>query len=113
MKIVWKMPDGFVRVSTPSVPKPTAESENAYLLRIAARIVEAKPGLRVAQRFFIPDEAHNGMDKIFREAWAWNGELGYDLAKAKAVCKRLRPGKSALIDAASSIIDLRSLLQSS
>mgnify|MGYP001586946462 CR=1 FL=1 len=69
MRIVWLMPDGSKRVTTPGSPMLDGETERAYLDRVAARTKEALPDLKDAMRLpNITDAEHAEMRKTRREA---------------------------------------------
>lgn len=76
-RIVWKHPDGTVEISVPCAPMLEAETENAYLDRIARRTKAAVPHLANAVRIAdISDAEHKSMDRSSRETWrATNGGI--------------------------------------
>lgn len=49
-RIVWKMPDGSFRYTTPAAPFLDGETELAYLSRVAARAKTSLPDLKDAVR---------------------------------------------------------------
>lgn len=82
LRIVWKMPDGSVAITTPAAPKLSDETDAQYLDRIAAKTKAGNPDLAAAER--MPDIDHTELpDRAFRNCWKHNGSLAIDVDLAK------------------------------
>lgn len=96
-RIVWKMPDGSIRISIPLEPFLENESEQEYLDRIADKVKPDPLAIRVAD---LPEE-NMPADRSFREAWTWTTPdpvIDIDFAKAKEITKnRLRMEREPLL----------------
>jgi hypothetical protein len=64
-RIVWKMPDGSLRITTPAEPRIEGETEDAYLDRVAERTKEVLQDLEGAVRLAnITAEEHAEMRRV-------------------------------------------------
>jgi hypothetical protein len=93
MRIVWRLPDGSIVITVPASPRRDGESDDAYLDRIAARVQEATPSMRDAER--VRDIATADLlpvDRTFRDAWAIDGDaIAVDMSRAREIQRnRLR-----------------------
>jgi len=70
MKIVWQMPDGSIRITTPCAVRIDGEAESAYLDRVAARTQSALPDLSGAVRLQdMTDAEHSSLGRQNRAEW--------------------------------------------
>lgn len=102
MRIVWRKPDGSLVITIPASPRRDGESDEAYLDRVAARVLEATPSLRDAER--VRDIATADLlpiDRTFRDAWAIDGDgIGVDMNRAREIQKnRLRELRAPVLAA--------------
>lgn len=102
MRIVWRKPDGSLVITIPASPRRDGESDEAYLDRVAARVLETTPSMRDAER--VRDIATADLlpiDRTFRDAWAIDGDaIAVDMSRAREIQKnRLRELRAPVLAA--------------
>jgi hypothetical protein len=69
--IVWRAPDGTLKITVPVDPPQEGETEAGYLDRIAARAQAAIPDLADHER--VGEVEHTSLpDRSRRANWRWN-----------------------------------------